>query len=138
MSCLFFFSLFFLPIAMSMLGSCPLWTSFEQVTWGILVYPNKGSLGHLLQHENSSTGLNKRRLINLKVDSCKSTYLSLGLSFLLPTGICLSMFFFKLLSAHLSTIYLHYSTVLVIPLQVDLSPFSLFSFHYHLSVLLSI
>ena len=78
-----------------MLGSCPLWTSFEQVTWGILFYPNKGSLGHLLQHENSSTGLNKRRLINLKVDSCKSTYLSLGLSFLLPTGICLSMFFFN-------------------------------------------
>ena len=78
-----------------MLGSCPLWTSFEQVTWGILFYPNKGSLGHVLQHENSSTGLNKRRLINLKVDSCKSTYLSLGLSFLLPTGICLSMFFFN-------------------------------------------
>ena len=76
-----------------MLGSCPLWTSFEQVTWGILFYPNKGSLGHLLQRENSSTGLNKRRLIDLKVDSCKSTYLSLGLSFLLPTGICLSMFF---------------------------------------------
>ena len=136
MSFLFFFSMFFLPIDMSMLGSCPLWTSFEQVTWGILFYPNKGSLGHLLQHENSSTGLNKRRLINLKVGSCKSTYLSLGLSFLLPTGICLSMF--KLLSAHLSTIYLHCSTVLIIPLQVDLSPFSLFSFHYHLSVLLSI
>ena len=77
-----------------MLGSCPLWTSFEQVTWGILFYPNKGSLGHLLEHENSSTGLNKRRLINLKVGSCKSTYLSLGLSFLLPTGICLPIYFF--------------------------------------------
>ena len=57
--CIFFSSsvCFFLPIGMSMLGSCPHWTSFEQVTWGFrFFYPNKGSLGHLLQHESNSTG----------------------------------------------------------------------------------
>jgi hypothetical protein len=57
-------------------------------------YPNKGSPGHLLQHENYSTGLNTRRFFYLiwnQVGSCKSTYLSLGLSFLLPTDTCLSI-----------------------------------------------
>jgi len=75
----------FLPIGMSMLGSCPLWTSFEQVTWGIRFYPNKGSLGHLLQHENNSTGLNKRRLINLKPSGLLQIYLFFSGSIFLTT-----------------------------------------------------
>ena len=76
---------FFLPIGMSMLGSCPLWTCFEQVTWGTRFYPNKGSLGHLWQHENSSTDLNKRRLIDLKPSGLLQIYLSFSWSIFLTT-----------------------------------------------------
>ena len=72
-------------IGMSMLGSCPLWTCFEQVTWGTRFYPNKGSLGHLLQHENSSTDLNKRRLIDLKPSGLLQIYLSFSWSIFLTT-----------------------------------------------------
>ena len=90
-----------------MLGSCPLWTSFEQVTWGIRFYPNKGSLGHLLQHENSSAGLNKRRLINLKPSGLVQIYCSFSWSIFLTTYRYMSIHLVFLLSLYKS-IYLHF------------------------------
>ena len=120
MSFLFFFSLFFLPSGMSMLGSCPLWTSFEQVTWGIRFYPNKGPLGHLLQHENNSTGLDKRLLINLKPSGLLWIYLSFAWSIFLTTYRYMSIYLVFLLSLYKS-IYLNFLCLLSICLSSYLS-----------------
>ena len=79
-------------------------------------YPNKGSPGDLLQHENNSTGLNKRRLIHLKPSGLLQIYLSFSWSIFLTTYRYMPIYLAFFLSAHLSTIYLHYSTVLIIPL----------------------
>ena len=96
-----------------MLGSCPLWTSFEQVTWGIRFYPNKGSLGHLLQHENSSTGLKTRWLIDLKPSGLLQIYFSFSWSIFLTTYRYMSIYLVFLLSLYKS-IYLHFLCLLSI------------------------
>ena len=73
------------------LSACLCWVvvhfelALKQVTWGIRFYPNKGSLGHLLQHENSSTGLYKRRLIDLKPSGLLQLYFSFSWSIFLTT-----------------------------------------------------
>ena len=121
MSFLFFISLFFLY-----LWVCLCWVTvhFEQALskWPEepVVYSNKGSPGHLLQHENNSTGLHKRRLINLKPSRLLQYF---------SWSICLVHVYLSCVLSICPSIYLHYSTVLIIPLQVDLSLFPLSSFH---------
>ena len=123
MSFLFFFSLFFSTYWYVYVGSCPFWTSFEQVTWGIRFYPNKGSVGHLLQHENSSTGLNKRRLINLKPSGLLQIYFSVSWSIFLATYRYMSVNLVFLLSRYKS-IYLYFLCLLSICLSSYLSNLS--------------
>ena len=84
--CLFFSSsvCFFLPIGISMLGNCPLWTRFEQVTWGTLFLSQQRVSRSLVATWNNSTSLNKRPINNLKPSGRLQIYLSyLILSYLI-------------------------------------------------------
>ena len=82
-----------------------------------VVYPNRGSPGHLLQHEKIQQVFTKDGwLIWSQVNYICSCYLPIHVYLSCVLSICPS-------------IYLHYSTVLIIPLQVDLSLFPLSSFH---------